>query len=219
MEGATQHHSSDHEAKDAPDQHAVALTVWDVPPTTAAGERFTVSVGASCPAGCDLAGRELTIIDHNGLRVATVKLGGDVCPGTEALYFARIAVSAPLEAGSHPWEARMAGWETEPPHTSCSFPLMVRVVPTPECVVTVKAVDKETQTPIVGARVVMHPYRAVTGDDGIARVMVARGQYDILVSGSRYLPICVSVDVTTDLISSAELDADRPWTPPDEDHT
>ena len=95
---------------------------------------------------------------------------------------------------------------------------MVRVVTSPDCEVTVRAVDREKQTPIKGARVVMHPYRAVTDDNGIARVRVARGQYDILVSGSRYLPTCVNVDVTADMISSAELDADRPWTPPDEDH-
>ena len=218
VESATNNSASDHEAGGTPHPHAVELTVWDVPPTTASGERFTVSVGARCSAGCDLGGRELTIFDHNGLRAGTVKLGDDVWPATEALYFAQVEVSAPLEAGSHQWKAKIAGWETEPPHTSCSFPLLVRVVPAADCVVTVKAVDKERQTPIAGARVVMHPYRAVTDDGGIARVRVARGQYDILVSGSRYLPTCVNVDVTADMISSAELDADRPWTPPDEDH-
>jgi hypothetical protein len=81
---------------------------------------------------------------------------------------------------------------------------------------TVRAVDREQQTPIAGARVVMHPYRAVTDDNGIARVRVARGQYDILVSGSRYLPACTSVEVTADVMTSAELDADRPWASPDE---
>ncbi len=218
LKDATQNSASDQQAQCTPELHAVALTVWDVPPTTASGERFTVSVGARCSVGCDLAGRELTIVDHNGLRAGMVKLGGDVCPGTEALYFARIEVSAPLEAGSHPWEARMAGWETAPPHACGSFTLMVRVVPTPDCVVTVKVFDREKQTPIAGARVVMHPYRALTDDSGIARVNVVKGPYDILVSRSHYLPTCVGVDVTADMISSAALDADRPWAPPDEDH-
>jgi hypothetical protein len=197
----------------------VELTVWDVPPTTASGERFAVSVGARCSGGCGLGGRELSLFDHNGLRAATVKLGDDVWPGTEALYFAQIKVRAPLEAGSHQWEAKIAGGEAEPPHATGSFPLMVRVVSAPDCEVTVRAFDREKQTPIKGARVVMHPYRAVTDDNGIAKVRVARGQYDILVSRSKYMPACASVEVTADMISSAELDADQPWTSPDEDLT
>lgn len=202
-----------------PAAHAVELTVWDVPTTIVAGERFAVSVGARCSAGCDLGGRELSLFDQKGLRAGTVKLGHDVCTGTEALYFAQIEVSAPLEAGSHPWQAKIAGWEAKLPHTAGSFPLMVRVVPTPDCEVTVKAVDREKQMPIAGARVVMHPYRTVTNDSGIAVIRVARGQYDIMVSGSRYQPVCVSVEVTANMMTSAELDADQPWTPPDEDLT
>ena len=193
----------------AVEPHAVQLTVWNVPPAAEAGERFAVSVGARCSAGCDLAGRELSIFDQEGSPAGTVKLGHDIWPGTEALHFAEVEARAPLEAGSHQWEAKMAGWDAEVPHAPGSFPLMVRVVTSPDCEVTVKAVDRENQAPIKGARVVMHPYRAVTDDNGIARVRVARGQYDILVSGSQYLPACASVEVTADLITSAELDADE----------
>lgn len=201
---------------DTTQPHAAQLTVWDVPSAIVAGERFAVSVGARCSAGCDLGGRELSLFDQKGYVVGTVKLGHDVWPGTEALYFAQVEARAPLDAGSHQWEAKMAGWDAELPHAPGSFPLMVRVVTAPDCEVTVRAVDREKQTPIQGARVVMHPYRAVTDDDGIARVRVARGQYDILVSGSQYLPACASVEVTADMITSAELDADQPWESPDE---
>ena len=159
----------------------------------------------------------MSLFDNAGAPAATVRLGNDIWPGTEALYFAEVEASAPLEAGSHPWVAKIAGWDADMPHAPGSFPLVVRVVPAPDCEVTVRAVDREHQTPIKGARVVMHPYRAVTGDDGIARVRVARGQYDILVSGSHYMPACASVEVSADMITSAELDADQPWTSPDED--
>jgi hypothetical protein len=87
---------------------------------------------------------------------------------------------------------------------------VVRVVSAPDCEVTVRALDREKRTPIKGARVVMHPYRAVTDENGVAKVRVARGQYDILVSGSRYMPASTSVEVTADIITSAELDADQP---------
>jgi len=197
--------------------HAAELTVWDVPSATVAGERFKVSVGVRCSAGCDLGGRELSILDHEGSVVGTVKLGHDVWPGTESLYFAEVEARAPLEAGSHQWEAKMAGWEdAELPHESGSFSLVVRVVSPPDCEVTVRAVDREKQTPITGARVVMHPYRAVTDENGIAKIKVTRGPYDILVSGAQYLPVCTSVEVTADMITSAELEADQPWATPDE---
>jgi hypothetical protein len=197
--------------------HTVELTVWDVPPTVASGEHFTFSAGARCSAGCDLGGRELDLFDHQGAPAATVKLGHEVWPGTEALYFAHIEANAPLEAGSHPWQARIAGWHAEHPHASGSFPLIMRVVTMPDCAVTIRAIDREKQTPIQGARVVMHPYRAVTDGNGIATIRVAKGSYEMLVSGSKYLPACASVEVTADMVSSAELEADQPWTPPDED--
>ena len=200
-----------------PDAHAMELTVWGVPSTIVAGERFAVSVGAKCSAGCGLAGRELTLFDQQGLCAGTVKLGHDVCAGTEALYFAQVEVSAPLEASSHSWEAKIAGWAAELPHTDGSFPLTVRVVPAPDYVITVKVFDREKQTPLAGARVVMHPYRAVTDDDGIAKIKVAKGQYDILVSRSIYLPTCVGAEVNANMMTTVELDVDQPWVPPDED--
>ena len=202
-----------------PDAHAVELTVWNVPPTAVAGERLVVSVGAKCSGGCNLGGRELSIFDANGAVAGAGKLGHDVCHGTEALYFAQVEVSAPLDVDSHPWQAKIAGWEGELPHVSASFPLTIRVVPTPDCEVTIKAVDREKQTPIAGARIVMHPYRAVTDDNGIAKIRMAKGLYDMLVSGAKYQPVCVSVEVTTDMITNAALDADQPWAPSDEDLT
>jgi hypothetical protein len=201
-------------AADAPDTHTLELTVWDVPPVTAAGERFTLVVGARCSEGCDLGGKALNLFDQHGSCACTVKLGAVVWPGTEALYFAKIEAQAPLAAGSHPWSAKMEGWDAEPPHAGGAFPLMVRVVAAPDCAVTVRVVDRETQKPITGARVVLHPYRAVTGDSGIASIKIAKGKYDILVSASRYLPVCVSGEVGADVAITTALDADQP----DENH-
>jgi hypothetical protein len=201
---------------DAVESHAAQLTVWDVPSAVVAGERFKFAVGARCSAGCDLGGRELSIFDHEGRLAGSVKLGHAIWPGTDALYFAEVEAGAPLEPGSHQWEAKIDGCAAELPHAPASFSVILRIVTAPDCEVTVRAFDREQQTPIRGARVVMHPYRAVTDDNGIARVRVARGQYDILVSGSRYMPACASVEVTADMITSAELDADRPASP-DED--
>jgi len=199
------------EAEAGADQpHALQLTAWDVPSAIGAGEYFRVAVGAKCSAGCNLGGRELSLFDQGGAQVGTVKLSHETWPGTEALYFAEVEAKAPLVAGSRQWEAKIAGWDAELPHAAGSIPVIVRVVGSPDCEVTVRAIDREKQTPIKGARVVMHPYRAVTDESGIAKVRVAKGQYDILVSGSQYLPAATSVEVTADMITSAELDADQP---------
>jgi hypothetical protein len=197
--------------------HAVALTVWDVPPTIVAGEYFKFVVGARCSHGCDLQGRELSIFDHEGVPVGTVELGHDVWPGTKALYFADLEARAPLEVGSHQWEAKIGGSNAELPHAAGSFPLMIRVVTVPDCDVTVRVVDRENQTAIKGARVVMYPYRAVTDANGIAKIRVAIGQYDLLVSGSQYGAVCTNVEITADTLTSVELDAEQPWVSPDED--
>ena len=167
-------------------------------------------------AGCVLGGQGLSIFDQEGVEVGTVKLGHDVWPGTDALYVAEVEARAPLTAGSHRWEVRIADWDLKLPHATSSLPVVVRVVGAPDCEVTVKAVDRERQSPIKGARVVMHPYRAMTDQNGIAKVKVTRGAYDLLVSGSKYAPLCTSVEVTSNIITTAELDAERPWESPDE---
>ena len=95
--------------------------------------------------------------------------------------------------------------------------MAVKVVSPPDCEVTVEAVDREKQTPIKGARVVMHPYRAMTDENGIARLKVTKGHYDILVSASKYVPVSITVEVTADMITRAELDVEPPWESPDED--
>ena len=64
---------------------------------------------------------------------------------------------------------------------------------------------------------VLHPYRAVTDENGVARVKVTRGHYDIFVSAAKYVSVATSAEVTADMITRAELEADRPWVSPEED--
>jgi capsular polysaccharide biosynthesis protein len=82
----------------------------------------------------------------------------------------------------------------------------VRVVSHPEFMVTVETVDKVTQTPLSGARVVMHPYKATTDERGVAEVPVAKGAYRLFVSQTGYLTFGLPVEVTANLTARAELD-------------
>lgn len=196
--------------------HAAELNVWDVPSAIVAGERFKFTVGVRCSAGCCLAGRALSIVDREGSQMGAASLGHDVWPGTDALYFAEIEGEAPPAVGAYQWEVRTAASDLGLPHAAGSLAVVLKVVSPPDCEITVEAFDREKQSPIKGARVIMHPYRAVTDENGVAKVKVTKGQYDILVSASKYIAVSTTVEVAADMITRAELDVDPPWESPDE---
>ena len=85
----------------------------------------------------------------------------------------------------------------------------VRVVPAPDCRVTVVALDAESRTPVEGARVVAHPYRAVTDERGTAELQVPAGEYRLFVSGKGCVPFRFDGAVTADTTIRAELEQDR----------
>ena len=146
--------------------HEAALNVWDTPSAVAAGSRFKFMVGVRCSAGCCLAGHGLAIFDQQGTQVGAAKLGSEIWPETDALYVAEVEAEAPSSTGAHQWEVRTTAWDCELPHEAGAAAVSLRVVAPPDCEVTIEAVDREKQTPIKDARVVMHPYRAVTDENG-----------------------------------------------------
>ena len=74
---------------------------------------------------------------------------------------------------------------------------------------TVIAVERETQNPVPGARVVVHPFRAVTDPDGVAEMDLPRGRYRLFVSGEGFLPRRLEGELSDDMTVRAELDVDR----------
>ena len=196
--------------------HAAELNVWDTPSAVVAGARFKFMVGVRCSAGCCLAGHGLGIFSQEGTQVGAATLGAEIWPETDALYVAEIEGEAPSAAGAYQWEVRTAAWDCDLPHAASTLAMSIRVVSPPDCEITIEALDREKQTPIKGARVVMHPYRATTDENGIARVKVAKGQYDILLSASKYVAVCTTAEVTADMITRAELEGEPPLESPDE---
>jgi len=71
--------------------------------------------------------------------------------------------------------------------------------------VTIEAFDGDTQAPIKGAHVLLHPYRALTDERGVAKVKVAKGRYTLFVSGFNYIGHEQIIDVTSDVTARAEL--------------
>jgi hypothetical protein len=197
--------------------HETALNAWDTPSAIVAGSRFKFMVGVRCSAGCCLAGQGLGVFDSEGRQVGAATLGNEIWPETEALYVAEVETEAPPAAGAHQWEVRTAVWDCALPHEAGGAAVSLRVVAAPDCEVTIETFDREKQTPIKGACVVMYPYRAMTDENGVARVKVTKGRYDIFVSASKYVSISTSAEVVADMITRAELEGDRPWVTAEED--
>jgi hypothetical protein len=73
----------------------------------------------------------------------------------------------------------------------------------------------ESQTPVEGAKVVLHPYKTFTDERGMAEVSVPRGEYRLFVSGKKHFPFKSDCDVQTDLTIRAELALDLELTDAD----
>src|SRR5215218_4800954 len=168
--------------------HTATVLVWDVPPAVVAGEAFIFKVGAKCSAGCRLENWRYVVNDQAGTALTSGVLGSEPWNGTAAVYYAEVATRAPVEMGLHQWTISASSTDAAGlPHQDGAARLSVRSVSKPDYVVGVEAVDRATQTPVRGANVAMHPYRATTGADGVAQIHVSKGKYRVWVSGPRYM--------------------------------
>jgi hypothetical protein len=189
---------------DAP--HPTYVVAWDIPTNVVVREKFTVKIGIKCSNGCSLANSPFGLYDHEGTQVAAGTLPDEQWPDTVGLYVAEVELEAPASEGLYTWSVKRAQSDLEVPHAESSIEFGVRVVGRPECLVTIESVDKVTQAPLIGARVVMHPYRVVTDEHGVARVRVARGAYQLFVSQTNYLTCALPVEVAADMTARVQLD-------------
>jgi hypothetical protein len=185
--------------------HRASVNVWGVPSAIAVGESFSFKVGIKCSAGCNLAGRRVAIFDHEGAPVAVGNLRDDPWPDTSALHFVELQAKAPREKGDYRWRVETPESESGVPHAAGSLTFAVKVVAAADHEVTVKAFDTETGAPIKGAHVLLHPYRALTDENGTAKVSVAKGTYKLFVSGFNYIAYENTIDVADDFTIRAEL--------------
>jgi hypothetical protein len=188
--------------------HVTSINVWGLPSAAVAGELFRVTVGTKCAAGCKLAGRQISIFDDEGALVGAGTLHDKLWPGTSALYFAEVDANAPTMAGDHRWQARIAPFDSGAPHAGGTITFTVKVVGAPDHEVTIEAFDGKKQAPIADAHVLLHPYRALTDSSGVARLKVAKGRYQLFVSGFNYIAYEAIIDVTADVTTRAELTAE-----------
>ncbi len=185
--------------------HAASVNVWGVPSAIPVGDTFGFKVGIKCSVGCKLAGRQVSILDHKGAQVAAGTLRGAPWPDTSALYFAELRANAPGETGDYRWRVETPGSDAGVPHAAGSATFAVKIVARADHEVTVEAFDVENNAPIKGAHVLLHPYRALTDESGVAKVRVAKGTYKLFVSGFNYIAYESTIDVANNIAIRAEL--------------
>ena len=197
-------------ARDAA-SHDTHVVVWDVPSAIERGATFRIKVGVKCAAECRAERWSVEIRDHDGKALAKTPLSDTPWPGTTALYHAEVELRAPDAVELYTWKAHgpaIDGETAESDHAASSAHFNVPTVPAGECTVEVLAVDAKTRGPVRAARVVAHPYRAVTDERGVAKLNLPKGQYRIFVSGRGYLPFSSDNEVERDITMTAELHAD-----------
>jgi hypothetical protein len=186
-------------------QHATSMAVWDVPSPIPVGERFRVKVGVKCAADCELTDQRIEVYDHEGIKVASARLGDVRRPDMDALHCAEVELESPGAEAYYTWEVRFPEPDLETPHEAASHAFGFSAGKPAEHVVTVQVVDKHAQTPIKGADVLLHPYRGHTDERGMAMLMVPKGEYALYVSKNKYKTLQTIVQAASDVAVKAEL--------------
>ena len=88
--------------------HGTSLAVWDIPSPIVKGERFTIKVGAKSAANAELNGLEIAVFDNSDKVAARGRLRDTTWPGTSALYWDEVELTAPTEEGLRKWSVRFA---------------------------------------------------------------------------------------------------------------
>jgi hypothetical protein len=188
--------------------HEISLAVWDAPSPVVIGRRATVKVGIACPSGCSLTGATIEIRDEMGAIVGSGGAGCEPWPGTTALHWVELDVTAPDSEGDHAWSIH--GAPRDAAHEPATTIVRIVVSRSPEHRVTVEVVEQGSGRPLAGVELRVGPYRTVTDDVGIASLDVPGGSYDVCawktghdlvttttqVAGNMTLPLAVAVTLS-----------------------
>jgi methionine-rich copper-binding protein CopC len=178
--------------------HQTSLAVWSIPSAVVTGRPFAIKAGAKSSAGCDLAGMPIDVCDAAGTVLASGVLGNTPWPGTSALYWTELILTAPAEAGMFAWSVTFAP-DLALVHQGSSSCFSIAIVDPPEHQLTVKVVEQDTATPVQNAQVRLGPYRAATGDSGRVELLLPKGSYDLNVWKSGYEAPTTAITVDADI--------------------
>ncbi len=185
--------------------HAMSMAVWDVASPLVTDTDFKLKVGVKCSVGCNLAGEEIEICDHEGTKVATGTLGGVLYSDTVDLYWTEVEFAAPASKGTYMWEVKLPKRGLELPHEGASFTFGFSAAKQPEHAVTIEVVNQDTKAPVANAHIMLRPYSGHTDDKGVAKLEAADGEYKLYVTKGGYETLEMTVNVAGDATIQAKL--------------
>jgi hypothetical protein len=197
------------------DYHKTNMAVWDVDSPVLKGSPFSMKVGIRCSVDCQLTDREIEIYDHQDILLTTGRLGENPWQDSEALYWTEIELQAPDDDGIFTWAAKFSEPDSESPHLESSMSFGFEVVEPPNCSLKVEVTDQETGLPINDVDVVLHPYRAKTGEDGIVDFELTEGEYQLYAVQREYdiyravIKASGNMTITAALVPSPALPYDQ----------
>jgi hypothetical protein len=187
--------------------------VWDLASPVVAGRRTTLKVGVACSCGCNLTDTSVDIHNETGTNVGGGTLGPTPWPGTSALYWTELEVTAPGAEGAYSWTLEATA--REPSHQQVSSTVRFIAVKPPEHRVTLKVVEKETGVPVEAVELRLGIFRAATNEAGVAQVEVPGGTYDVTAWKIGYEMLSRTADVAGDvrlqLEVAAAADPEQPY--------
>ena len=184
--------------------HQTSLAVWSVPSPLRVGQAFRITVGAKSSGAYDLSGAAVRI-DDSSAEVGRGQLGDAPWPGTSALYWTEIALTAPAESGTRIRSAAFAASEPALPHLGATGKFSFVVVEAPEHRLIVKVIESPSAISIEDAQIGLGPYRVATGSDGAATIEAPGGRYNLIVWKAAFEPDTRTVDLDADTLLEVEL--------------
>jgi hypothetical protein len=164
-----------------------------------------------------MLGHAIEVLDDAGLCIGEGRLGETAWPGTSALYVADVELVASGAEGMNLWSAKFAASESGFPHAQAAATFTFRTTRPPEYRVTVTVMDKVTQTPLENVDARQGAYRASTDAQGVARLELPSGVYDLDAWKTGYQTAPTVVDVARDQIVQLEA-VFSPEQDPDDSH-
>lgn len=204
-EGSTRHEESRVRFSFQVLPHETNLAVWDTPSPAILEGESSLKVGVKCSAGCNLAGEDVEIEDHEGKIVATGTLAESPWPNSQGLYWKDISFRAPHQAGYYSWKAHFRKPRQVIPHQGAVFPFGFQAACPPEYRLSIEVLDSETKAPIGDAFVAANAFRTYTDANGRAILEITGGAYEIYVWRDGYLPWETGLEVSADTGLQAKL--------------
>jgi len=185
--------------------HKTSVSFIKTPPVATIGGTAQAVLGVKCLCGCGLAGLRLAVRNEETGEALSATLGPDPWPGTQGVYYAALD----LPAGSAPtiatWVASVELEGLAAPHEGPTATVKLRCEPAPEHTLRVEVTDQKKGTPVKGATVMVHPFRARTDENGVALLGVPSGEHALYVSGYQYFPFRDTVRVDGDATIKVSL--------------